>query len=130
MLKLGNIEAKRDWSDAEDFMEGVWLMLNQDFAKNYILASGEMHTVREFLNLSLAYADIPFISKGEGINEKYFTLDGKLIFEVDPKFYRPAEVHKLCGDPSMAESELGWIRKTDFNKLVEKMYQNDFVNNS
>jgi GDPmannose 4,6-dehydratase len=130
LLKLGNIEAKRDWSDAEDFMEGVWLMLNQDSPKNYILASGQMHSVRQFLELSLAYADIPFISKGEGVNEKYFTPDGKLFFEVDPNFYRPAEVHKLCGDPSMAETELGWVRKTNFNKLVEKMYQNDFVNNS
>ena len=130
VLKLGNIDAQRDWSDAEDFMPGVWLMLNQDQPKNYILASGEMHTVREFLNLSLAYADIGWISKGSGINEKYYTLDGQLIFEINPKFYRPAEVHKLCGNPSLAESELGWERKTDFNKLVEKMYQNDFVNNS
>lgn len=126
VLKLGNIEAKRDWSDAEDFMEGVWLMMNQGSPKNYILASGEMHTVREFLNLCLEYAGIDFISRGEGINEQYFTPEGKLIFEVDPKFYRPAEVHKLCGDPTMAESHLGWKRKTDFKKLVEKMYKNDY----
>jgi len=130
ILRLGNIDAQRDWSDAEDFMEGVWLMLNQSSPKNYVLASGEMHSVREFLNLCLAYAEIGWISKGSGSDEKYFTLDGDLIFEVNPKFYRPAEVHKLCGDPSLAEQELGWRRKTDFNKLVEKMYHNDFVNNS
>jgi GDPmannose 4,6-dehydratase len=126
VLKLGNIEAQRDWSDAEDFMEGVWLMLNQDAPKNYVLASGEMHTVREFLEETLKCAGIEFKSQGADDNEKYYTLDGKLIFEVDPKFYRPAEVHELCGDCSLAEKEMGWIRKTDFAGLVKKMYENDY----
>jgi GDPmannose 4,6-dehydratase len=126
VLKLGNIEAQRDWSDAEDFMEGVWLMLNQDAPKNYVLASGEMHTVREFLEETLQCAGIQFKSEGAEDNEKYYTLDGKLIFEVDPKFYRPAEVHELCGDCSLAEKEMGWARKTDFTGLVKKMYENDY----
>jgi len=126
VLNLGNIEAQRDWSDAEDFMEGVWLMLNQAQPKNYVLSSGKMHTVRHFLNSALEAAGIDFIAKGEGENEKYFTTDGVLIFEVNPKFYRPAEVHKLCGDPSLAEKELGWTRKTDFAGLVTKMYENDY----
>jgi len=126
VLNLGNIEAQRDWSDAEDFMEGVWLMLNQAQPKNYVLSSGKMHTVRHFLNSALEAAGIDFITKGEGENEKYFTTDGVLIFEVNPKFYRPAEVHKLCGDPSLAEKELGWTRKTDFAGLVTKMYENDY----
>ena len=126
VLKLGNIEAQRDWSDAEDFMEGVWLMLNQDTPKNYVLASGEMHTVREFLEETLKCAGIEFKSEGAEDNEKYYTLDGKLIFEVDPKFYRPAEVHELCGDCSLAEKEMGWVRKTDFTGLVKKMYENDY----
>ena len=126
VLKLGNIEAQRDWSDAEDFMEGVWLMLNQDAPKNYVLASGEMHTVREFLEETLKCAGIQFKSEGAEDNEKYYTLDDKLIFEVDPKFYRPAEVHELCGDCSLAEKEMGWIRKTDFAGLVKKMYENDY----
>ena len=135
VLSLGNLEAKRDWSDAEDFMEGVWLMLNQPEPKNYVLASGQMHTVREFLDTALSEAGIDFIIKGEGEKEKYFTLDGDLIFKVNPKFYRPAEVHELCGDPSLAEKKLGWKRKTDLSKLVKKMYQSDykllrkFVNN-
>jgi GDPmannose 4,6-dehydratase len=127
VLKLGNLEAKRDWSDAEDFMEGVWLMLNQETPKNYVLGSGEMHTVREFLNETLKYANINFTSSGSEDNEKYHTLDGELIFEVDPKFYRPAEVHELCGDCSLAENEMGWTRKTDFQGLVRKMYQNDYM---
>lgn len=127
ILKLGNLDAKRDWSDAEDFMPGVWLMLNQDDPKNYVLGSGEMHTVREFLNESLKCAGIEFISSGSDDKEKYHTLDGQLIFEVDPKFYRPAEVHELCGDCSLAEKEMGWVRKTDFYGLVKKMYQNDYL---
>jgi GDPmannose 4,6-dehydratase len=126
VLNLGNLEAQRDWSDAEDFMEGVWLMLNQEKPKNYVLASGKMYTVRQFLNSALESADIKFISEGEGENEKFFTPEGVLIFEVDPKFYRPAEVHELLGDPSLAEKELGWKRKTDFDGLVKKMYENDY----
>ena len=127
ILKLGNLEAKRDWSDAEDFMEGVWLMLNQDKPKNYVLGSGEMHTVRQFLDEAFKCARIDFEKTGSEDNEKYYTLDRQLIFEVDPKFYRPAEVHGLCGDCSLAEKEIGWKRKTNFQKLVEKMYQNDYM---
>jgi GDPmannose 4,6-dehydratase len=127
VLKLGNLEAKRDWSDAEDFMEGVWLMLNQEKPKNYVLGSGEMHTVREFLNETLKCAGIKFVSSGSEDCEKYHTLDGQLIFEVNPKFYRPAEVHELCGDCTLAEKEMGWKRKTDFKGLVKKMYQNDYM---
>jgi GDPmannose 4,6-dehydratase len=127
VLKLGNIDAKRDWSDAEDFMEGVWLMLNQASPKNYVLGSGEMHTVREFLNESLKCANIEFSSLGENDKEKYFNENRDLIFEVDSKFYRPAEVHELCGDCSLAENEMGWTRKTDFYGLVKKMYQNDYT---
>lgn len=126
VLSLGNIEAKRDWSDAEDFMEGVWLMLNQSHPKSYVLSSGEMHSVREFLDESLKCAGIEFSSEGSNDNEKYYTKDGKLIFEVNPKYYRPAEVHKLCGNPSLAEKELSWVRKTDFKGLVRKMYAHDY----
>tara|TARA_R100000808_G_scaffold5537_1_gene16784 strand:- start:3826 stop:4866 length:1041 start_codon:yes stop_codon:yes gene_type:complete len=127
VLTLGNLEAQRDWSDAEDFMEGVWLMLNQKKdPENYVLASGEMHTVREFLELSLDAAKITFYSTGHGEQEKLFdSHTQELIFEVDPKFYRPAEVHELCGDPSRAENELGWKRKTNFKELVSKMYRRD-----
>jgi len=127
-FELGNLDAKRDWSDAEDFMEGVWLMLNQVIPKNYVLASGEMHTIREFLEQTLTVAGINFIKEGDADNEKYYSVDGNkaLILQINPKFYRPAEVHKLLGDPTLAEKELGWERKTNFKSLVSKMYKNDF----
>lgn len=126
VLQLGNLEAKRDWTDAEDFMEGVWMMLNQEKPKSYVLASGEMHSVREFLDESLKCAGIEFTRRGTEDNEKYYTKDGVLIFEVNPKYYRPAEVHKLCGDCTLAENEMGWVKRTGFKGLVKKMYENDY----
>ena len=126
ILKLGNMDAQRDWSDAEDFMEGVWLMLNNKKPNEYVLASGEMHTVREFVKLALHYAGVEYINTGSGDDEKFTTKDGRVIVEVDPEFYRPAEVHELCGDPTKAEKELKWQRKTDFPALVKKMVQNDY----
>ncbi len=129
VLELGNLEAKRDWSDAEDFMEGVWLMLTQDTPENYILASGEMHSIRDFLYSSFDCAGISHVSEGEGEHEKIYWVDdvgGNCICRINPNFYRPAEVHKLCGDPSLAEKKLGWTRRTDFKSLVNKMYQHDF----
>jgi len=126
VLQLGNLEAKRDWTDAEDFMEGVWMMLNQEKPKSYVLASGEMHSVREFLDESLKCAGIKFTRRGTEDNEKYYTKDGVLIFEVNPKYYRPAEVHKLCGDCTLAENEMGWVKRTGFKGLVKKMYENDY----
>jgi len=125
-LRLGNLEAKRDWTDSVDFMEGVWLMLNQQGEpKEYVLASGETYKIREFLENILNAAKIKFKKTGEGLSEKYFTNDGKLIVEVSEKFYRHAEVELLLGNPARAEEELGWKRKTNFKELCEKMYFND-----
>jgi GDPmannose 4,6-dehydratase len=132
VLSLGNLEAKRDWSDAEDFMSGVWGMLNQKEPKNYILASGETHTIREFLEECLKVAEIDFEKEGKREEEKYYLSASRdpstrnLVVKIDPKFYRPAEVHLLCGDPSTAEKELNWKRHTDFKGLVKKMYNNDY----
>lgn len=124
-LKLGNLDARRDWSDAEDFMSGVWLMLNQDSPKEYVLASGEMHTVRDFLEECLECAGINFFCTGKEDSEKYLSKDNQVLCEVSESLYRPAEVHELCGNCELAEKELGWERKTNFKKLVKKMYQND-----
>lgn len=127
VIYLGNMDAKRDWSDAEDFMEGVWLMLNQNQPKEYVLASGKMHTVRDFVKSCLQAAGIEYQNTGEANCEKFLTQDGRVIVEVKESLYRPAEVHELCGDPSLAEKNLGWERKTDFNALVKKMFDNDYA---
>jgi GDPmannose 4,6-dehydratase len=133
-LSLGNLNAKRDWSDAEDFMEGIWLMLNQSSPKNYVLASGEMHSIREFVEECFKCADIKgewtFADPKNNPEDEVFKKDtGEILIVINPKFYRPAEVHKLCGDPSLAELELGWKRQTNFKNLVHKMYNHDYVNN-
>ena len=128
ILELGNIDSQRDWSDAEDFMEGVWAMLNAPTCTNYVLASGEMHTVRHFIEEALKYAEIEFLNEGEGEGEKFYALtDGgkELIIQINPKFYRPAEVHELLGDASKAHKELGWKGKTSFKELVIKMVERD-----
>lgn len=125
-LELGNVDAKRDWTDAEDFMDGIWLMMNHSSPKNYVLSSGTMHTVREFLEETLKNAKIDFVSSGSEGDEEYRTKDGDLIFKVNPRYYRPAEVHELCGDCTLAEQELGWKKKNTFQDLVKKMYENDY----
>lgn len=126
VLELGNLDAERDWSDAEDFMEGVWLMLNNSKPINYVLASGEMHSVREFVSICLNRAGIQYKIEGSKDNEKFLDSEGNILVKVNPEFYRPAEVHELLGNPSLAESELGWKRKCDFQSLVHKMYDNDY----
>jgi GDPmannose 4,6-dehydratase len=131
VFELGNLDAKRDWSDAEDFMEGVWLMLNQKEARNYVLASGEMHSIREFVGAAFECSGIKgnwSFDNGYKPEDEVFKKDsGEILLRINPKFYRPAEVYKLLGNPSLAESKLGWVRKTDFSGLVKKMYENDYL---
>lgn len=129
-LELGNLDAKRDWSDSEDFVKGIWLMLNQERGqeKDYVLASGETHSIREFVEQAFKVADLEGRWEGEGVNEKYICKFDKSEFEavlINPDFYRPAEVELLLGDSTPARKELGWEPKTSFNKLVEKMVIND-----
>lgn len=126
-IQLGNLEAKRDWSDAEDFVNGIWLMLNQEEPKDYVLASGETHTIREFVEAAFSFAGFGREEcrwEGEGLDEKYYHGD-QLLVEINSKFYRPAEVDLLLGDPTKAEISLDWERKTDFLGLVKKMIDND-----
>ena len=125
VLEVGNMDAERDWSDAEDFMEGIWLMLNQETPKDYVLSSGEVNTVRDFLKFSFKSAGTPIYFTGEGENEKVFHESGKLLVRINPKFYRPAEVNLLKGDPTLAIKELGWKPKCKFQDLVKKMVEND-----
>jgi len=129
-VKLGNLESKRDWSDAEDFVQGIWLMLNQEKPKDYVLSSNETHTVREFVELAFAAADIEgqWLGRKGTIEEVFINKQSRLpMVMIDPKFFRPAEVDLLLGDSTMARSELGWHPKTSFFQLVKKMTLNDLA---
>jgi GDPmannose 4,6-dehydratase len=134
-IELGNLEAKRDWSHAQDFVEGVWKMLQQDSPKEYILSSGETHTVKEFVEKAFIYANIKdFHWENEGINEKLVlnnylleenNLKSAVLIKINPKFYRPAEVDILLGNYNYAKQELNWEPKINFDELVKRMITND-----
>ena len=125
-LSLGNLDAKRDWGFAGDYVEGMWLILQQDKPQDYVLATNETHTVREFCELAFAAAGMKLRWEGSGVDEKGCDAEtGKLLVDVDPKFFRPAEVELLWGDSTKAEKELGWKRKVDFPSLVKMMVDAD-----
>lgn len=125
-MELGNLDAKRDWSDAEDFVRGVWLMLNQESPKDYVLSANETHSVREFIQLAFKEAFIDGEWSGYGIEEEFIDKETKQrLVVINPSFYRPAEVELLWGDSTPARQELGWSPKTSFSKLVEKMVASD-----
>lgn len=125
-LSLGNLNAKRDWGYAGDYVEGMWRMLQKDKPGDYVLATGETHTVREFVELAFEEIGVSLEWTGEGIAEKgYDKKTGKLLVDVDPAFFRPAEVELLCGDATKAEKELGWKRKISFQELITMMVQAD-----
>lgn len=127
-LSLGNLDAKRDWGFAGDYVEGMWMMLQQDQPQDYVLATGETHTVREFTELAFREVGIDLEWKGNGDNEKgYDSRSGKVLVEVNPRYFRPTEVELLWGDPSKAERELGWKRKVDFKGLVRMMVEADML---
>ncbi len=126
LLKLGNLNAKRDWGHAKDFVYAQWLMLQQDRPHDYVIATGETHSVREFVELAFKEVGITIEWEGSGINEKGIdTKTGNVLVEVDKKYFRPVEVELLLGDPSKAEKELGWKRKVPFKELISNMVQYD-----
>tara|TARA_R110002167_G_scaffold110122_8_gene280442 strand:- start:323 stop:1351 length:1029 start_codon:yes stop_codon:yes gene_type:complete len=125
-LEVGNMDAERDWSDAEDFTEGVWLMLNQEDPREYVLSSGEVNSVRNFIITCFRCAGIVPSLSGSGVDEKFLDNNENILVKVNPEYYRPAEVNLLKGDPTLAIEELGWKPKYSFNDLVEKMYNNDY----
>lgn len=125
-LTLGNLEAKRDWGFAGDYVEGMWRMLQQDVPDDYVLATNETHTVREFVEKAFAEMGVSIRWEGEGSDEKgYDAKTGKLLVDVSEQFYRPAEVELLWGDSTRAERELGWKRKIGFAELVKMMVAAD-----
>ncbi|MFH1309187.1 MAG: GDP-mannose 4,6-dehydratase [Candidatus Omnitrophota bacterium] len=124
-LYLGNLNAKRDWGHARDYVEAQWLMLQQPLPRDFVIATGEQHSVREFVELAAGELDIQITWKGEGMNEKGYARDGRLVVVVDPRYFRPAEVEALLGDASKAKAELGWVPKTTFRELVAEMVKED-----
>ena len=126
-LYLGNLSSLRDWGYAKDYVEGMWLILQNEQPEDFVIATGEQHSVREFCYLAFKYAGIELEFKGEGIDEKgYDKATGKVLVEVSPDFYRPTDVVNLWGDPTKAKAKLGWNpSKTSFEELVKLMVDHD-----
>lgn len=126
-LYLGNLDAKRDWGYAKDYVECMWLILQHDTPEDFVIATGEMHTVREFATAAFAELGINLRWEGKGVDEKGIDeATGKVLVEVDPKYFRPCEVEQLLGDPTKAKTQLGWNpTKTSFAELVKIMVEHD-----
>ncbi len=126
-LYLGNLNSLRDWGYAKDYVECMWLILQQDTPEDFVIATGEQYSVRQFCELAFKEAGIDIEFKGEGVDEKgYDKATGKVLIEVDPKYFRPCEVDTLLGDPTKAKTKLGWNpRKTSFEQLVKIMMKHD-----
>ena len=127
-LYLGNIDAQRDWGFAGDYVEGMWRMLQAERADDYVIATGETHSVRKFAGLVFGRLGMPLTWRCEGVDEEGIDqVSGKVVIRIDPRYFRPAEVDLLLGDPAKAKRELGWEPKTSFQQLVEMMTDEDLV---
>jgi GDPmannose 4,6-dehydratase len=127
-LHIGNVNAARDWGHARDYVHGMWLMLQQDAPDDYVLATGETHTVREFIERAFAVVGVRIGWRGQGTEEVGFDeKSGKVLVEIDPRYFRPAEVDRLVGDCSKAKSKLGWRHTVSFDDLVAEMVQADLA---
>jgi GDPmannose 4,6-dehydratase len=124
-LYIGNLNAKRDWGHARDYVEMQWLMLQQDEPEDYVIATGVQYTVREFIEFSAKAIDINISWEGKDADEKGYDSEGNCIIEVDPRYYRPAEVESLLGDPSKAKEKLGWSSTTSLHDMIDEMMQKD-----
>lgn len=125
-LLLGNLDARRDWGHARDYVEMQWLMLQQPEPEDFVIATGEQRSVRDFVNAAAKVLGMELRWEGEGLEERALTSDGRAIVAVDPRYFRPAEVETLLGDASKAHEKLGWKAKTTFEQLVEEMALADF----
>ncbi len=124
-LYLGNLDAKRDWGFARDYVEAMWRMLQADEPEDYVIATGESHSVREFCELAFSYANLPIRWRGNGIEEQGTGPDGRVLVEIDPRYFRPTEVDLLLGDSSKALAKTGWRPTVDFKTLVCLMVDAD-----
>ena len=124
-LYLGNLDSKRDWGHARDYVEAMWLMLQQDTAEDFVIATGEQHSVREFVDAAATEIGIGIHWQGSGAGEQGMDDDGRCLVAVDPRYFRPTEVETLLGDASKARTKLGWTPKTSFHQLVTEMVRED-----
>ncbi len=125
-LYLGNLDARRDWGHARDYVEGMWRIVQQDVPDDYVLATGETHSVREFVELAFAETGRKIAWKGEGVDEQGIDAgSGKVLVRIDPRYFRPTEVDLLLGDPRKAHQKLGWTHTTTFAELVAEMVASD-----
>ena len=125
-IYLGNLDAKRDWGHARDYVEGMWKMLQVDQADDYVLATGETTSVRDFVNLAFAETGVKVEWKGSGVDEKGYNAEtGEMLVEIDPRYFRPTEVDLLIGDASKAKKDLGWSPKLSVHDLVKDMVKGD-----
>jgi GDPmannose 4,6-dehydratase len=124
-LYLGNFNARRDWGHARDFVEAMWLMLQQPQPEDFVIATGEQHSVREFVEAAATELGMKLTWKGKGVNEKGYDHGGRCIIAVDPRYFRPTEVDSLLGDPAKAKAKLGWVPRVKFGELVAEMVRED-----
>ncbi len=124
-LYLGNLDARRDWGHARDYVEAQWLMLQQAQAEDFVIATGKQYSVRDFVNLAAQKLGLKLSWRGKGVEEQGLDEKGRRVVAVDPRYFRPAEVETLLGDPSKAKAKLGWVAKTPFDTLVDEMVRAD-----
>ena len=124
---MGNIDAKRDWGHARDYIEMQWLMLQQETPQDFVIATGRQYSVREFIQRCAALLELDLTWQGSGVDEKAVDSTGKVIVAIDPRYFRPTEVETLLGDPSKAQRELGWTPRTSFDDLVKEMVEADLL---
>ena len=125
-LYIGNLDSLRDWGHARDFVEAMWLMLQQDEPDDYVIATGEQHSVREFIEVAAGELEMDIEWRGKGLEEVGIDRNsGKEIIGVDPRYFRPTEVETLLGDPTKAREKLGWVARTPFSELVKEMVAAD-----
>jgi GDPmannose 4,6-dehydratase len=125
-LKMGNIDSQRDWGYAKEYVEAMWLMLQQEKPEDYVIATGKIYTVRDFIQRAAKHVGMEIVWEGEGVDEKGIDIKtGKVIVEIDPRYFRPAEVELLVGDASKAKREMGWETKIELDELIEIMMKND-----
>jgi len=125
-LYLGNLDALRDWGHAKDYVEMQWLMLQQEQAKDFVIATGVQYSVRDFVNAAAKALDLTIVWQGKGVDEKGFDAENNCIIQVDSRYFRPTEVETLLGDPSKAKEKLGWEPKISFEELVTEMVKEDY----